>query len=218
MKLTNLLFSSALLTSTLFAGGDIVPVEPVVDTPVVETKTWSYEFEPYLLMATMTGETKLGRSPTVEIDMDFGDILEKLDIGFMGHFEAHNQNGWGIWIDYGFMDLSSDITGPVGGVTDMRMRQGVLEAFGMYSQSLGSGNIDYLAGIRWWDNDIDVSHNLLLLDVEVEEDWVDPVIGARWTTAINESWEFSVLGTVGGFGMGSDLSAGGAIGCQICYL
>ena len=212
MKLTNLLFSSALLTSTLFAGGDIVPVEPVVDTPVVETKTWSYEFEPYLLMATMTGETKLGRSPTVEIDMDFGDILEKLDIGFMGHFEAHNQNGWGIWIDYGFMDLSSDITGPAGGVTDMRMRQGVLEAFGIYRQSLGSGNIDYLAGIRWWDNDIDVSHNLLPLDVEVEEDWVDPVIGARWTTAINESWEFSVLGTVGGFGMGSDLSAGGAIG------
>lgn len=83
-----LLLGSALLSSTLFAGGDIVPVEPVVETPVVETKTWSYEFEPYMLIASMSGDSKIGRSPTVEIDMNFGDILEKLDIGAMAHFEA----------------------------------------------------------------------------------------------------------------------------------
>jgi len=220
MKLKDLLASSVLLSSTLFAGEDIIPVEPVVDAPIVKSEAWSYEFEPYLLVASMTGDTRLGPTPTVEIDMDFGDILEKLDIGFMAHFEAYNQNGWGIWIDYGFMDLSSDITGVVGGVTDMRMRQGIFEAFGMYRQPLGSGHIDYLAGIRWWDNDIDVSHNILPLDVEVEEDWVDPVIGARWTTAINESWKFSAIGTIGGFGIGSDLSASGAIGVKyvISYL
>ncbi len=214
MKLTNLLLGSALLSPTLFAGGDIAPVEPVVEAPVVKTKAWSYEFEPYLLIASMSGDSKIGRSPTTEIDMDFGDILENLKIGAMGHFEAKHQNGWGIWLDYGFMDLASDITGPVGGVTDMSMRQGTFEAFAMYTQSLGDGNIDYLAGIRWWDNDIGVSHNLLPLNVEVEEDWVDPVVGARWTTAINDDWNFMMAGTVGGFGIGSDLSVSGAIGVK----
>ena len=212
-KIKNLLLGSALLSSILFAGGDIAPVEPVVvEIPVANT--WSFEFEPYMIIASMSGDSKIGRSPTVEIDMDFGDILEKLDIGAIAHFEALHQSGWGIWLDYGFMDLSSDITGPIGGVTDMRMRQGTLEAFAMYRQPLGSGNIDYLAGIRWWDNDIDVSHNLLPLDVEVKEDWVDPVIGARWSTKINENWKFSVLGTVGGFGIGSDLTASGSVGVK----
>ena len=214
MKLTSILFSSALLSSTLFAGGDIVPVEPLLETPIVETKAWSYEFEPYMLIASMTGHNKIGRGPTLEIDVDFGTILENLDIGAMAHFEAMNRNGWGIWIDYGFMDLSSDISGPVGGVTDARMRQGTLEVFGMYRQPLANGYVDYLAGIRWWDNDIDVAHNLLPVAVEVEEDWVDPVVGIKWTTAINESWKFSAHGTVGGFGIASDLTASGSVGVK----
>ena len=211
MKLKNILLGSALLSSTLFAGGDIAPVEPIIAEEIPVANTWSFEFEPYMLIASMSGDAKIGRSPVVEIDMNFGDILEKLDIGAMAHFEALHQSGWGIWLDYGFMDLSSDIKGPVGGVTNMRMRQGTLEAFAMYRQPLGSGNIDYLAGIRWWDNDIDVSHNLLPIDVEVEEDWVDPVVGARWSTSINDDWKFMVLGTVGGFGVGSDLTASGAV-------
>jgi len=214
MKLTNLLFSSALLSSALFAGGDIVPVEPVIDAPVIETKAWSYEFEPYMLIASMTGNSKIGRAPTLEIDVDFGKILENLDIGAMAHFEAMNRNGWGIWIDYGFMDLSSDISGPVGGVTNARVRQGILEVFGMYRQPLANGHVDYLAGIRWWDNDFDIGHNALPIDIEVEEDWVDPVVGLKWTTAINENWKFSAYGTIGGFGVASDLTAGGSVGVK----
>ncbi len=213
---------SALVASTLaMAGGDIAPieeevalVEPIIVEEIPAANAWSFEFEPYMLIASMSGDSTIGRSPTVEIDMNFGDILEKLDIGAMAHFEVHHENGWGLWLDYGFMDLSSDITGPVGGVTDMRMRQGTLEAFAMYRQPLANGNIDYLAGIRWWDNDIDVSHNLLPVEIEVEEDWVDPVVGARWSTTINDVWKFMIVGTVGGFGIGSDLTASGAIGVK----
>ena len=213
MKFTTLLLSSALLSSTLFAGGDIAPVEPVVDSmPQVDTSPWSYEFEPYLLISSMSGTAKVGRTPTLEIDMNFGDILEQLDIGAMAHFEAHHESGWGLWLDYGFMDLSSDLTGPVGGVTDVGIRQGILEVFGMYRQDVANGYIDYLAGVRWWDNDIDASHSALPLAANVEEDWVDLVVGARWTTPINESWNFSVNGTVGG--LGSDISLSGAVGVK----
>lgn len=213
MKRKNILIGSILLSSLLYAGGDIVPVEPIVQE-IQEVSEWSYELEPYMLIASMSGTSKVGRAPALEIDMDFGTILENLDIGAMVHFEALNTNGWGIWLDYGFMDLSSDITGPVGGVTNARVRQGTLEAFGMYRQPLTEGHIDYLAGIRWWDNDFDIGHSALPREINVDEDWVDVVVGARLTTPINESWKFSLLGTVGGFGLESDLTASGSIGVK----
>jgi len=62
----------------LFAGGDIVPVEPSVEEIPVATSAWSYELEPYMLIASMTGHSKVGRAPTLEIDVDFGTILENL--------------------------------------------------------------------------------------------------------------------------------------------
>ena len=85
MRLKNILMSSVLLSSMLFAGGDIasVPVDPVV----VETSTesaWSFELEPYMLIASMSGNTKVGRTPTLEIDIDFGTILENLDVTTYG--------------------------------------------------------------------------------------------------------------------------------------
>ena len=218
MKLHHPLLLSTLCSSLLLAGGDITPVSPVTQTPSIEVSTpenaWSFELEPYVLIATMSGKSKIGRAPTLEIDVDFGTILENLDMAAMAHFEAHNKNGFGIWLDYGFMDLSSDITGPVGGVTDARVRQGILEAFASYRQPLGDGHIDYLAGIRWWDNDFDIAHNQLPIDISIEEDWVDPVIGAKWVTPLNQRWLFSLHGTIGGFGVGSDLSASGSVGVK----
>ncbi|WP_309496814.1 hypothetical protein [Sulfurovum sp.] len=212
MKHRHLLLST-LCSSLLIAGGDIAPapVEPIIQTAQEEVSAWSYELEPYLFVSSMTGPAKIGRTPTLEIDMDFGSILENLDMGAMVHFEAHNTNGWGYWLDYGFMDLSSDITGPVGGVTNARVRQGILEAFALYRQPLANGHFDYLAGIRWWDNDFDVKHNTLPVDVKIDESWVDPVIGGRWTTNINESWIFSLHGSIGGFGVSSELTASGAV-------
>ena len=96
MKLKNLLLGSALLSSILFAGGDIAPIEPVIAAEIPAVSPWSFEFEPYMLIASMSGDSIIGRTPTVEIDMDFGDILEKLDISTMAHFEALHQSGWGI--------------------------------------------------------------------------------------------------------------------------
>lgn len=204
---------SLLSSSFLIAGGDIAPIEPAVQTPTIPTQNgWTYELEPYLLIASMTGSSKIGRAPTLEVDVDFGTILENLDMGAMVHFEAHGSNGWGYWIDYGFMDLSSDISGPVGGVIDARVRQGILEAFVLYRQALDNGHFDYLAGIRWWDNDFDIKHNALPIDVKIDENWIDPVIGGRWSAPLNESWLFSLHGTIGGFGVSSELSASGSVG------
>jgi hypothetical protein len=137
MKIKNLLLGSVVLSSILFAGGDIKPT-PVVEEPVVETSAWAFEFEPYMMISNIEGDSKIGIAPATELDVDFGTILDNLDMAFMGHFEAHHQSGWGLWIDYGFMDLSNDID-PLDRITSLQVRQGVLEVMGLYRQNMSLG-------------------------------------------------------------------------------
>lgn len=215
-KLSPLLTATIAVMMTVSVNANETPLKAAEEElfSTKPAKSWSYEFEPYMLVTSISGDAGIGRSSGVPIDVDFSDILENLDIGAMAHFEAHHESGWGVWIDYGFMDLSSDITGPVNGITSASVRQGVLETLGMYRQKLSYGDIDYLAGVRWWDNDINVLHSSLPIDINVKEDWIDLVVGARWTTPINEYWSFNLLGTAGGFGLESDFTASSAIGVK----
>ncbi len=177
---------------------------------------WSFEFEPYILATTIEGDAGIGRVTGAEVNVDLSDILEVLDMAFMGHFEAHHSNGWGMALDYGFMDLSADISGPRGGILNAKVRQGVLEALLVRRVSSGNGHIDYLAGIRWWDNDIDVTVDPGVLpgtvSSSVDEDWVDLVIGARWTNPLNDKWRFNLRGDIGGLGLESDFTSALAVG------
>ncbi len=172
---------------------------------------WSFEFEPYFLASTIQGDTGIGRVTGVEVDVDLSDILEVLDIGFMGHFEAHHNSGWGATFDYGFMNLSSDISGPRGGVLGTKVHQGVLEALLLRRVRSGNSHFDFFTGVRWWDTDIDVTIDPAVLPgtamFEVKQDWVDPVIGVRWTRSLNERWDFHLRGDIGGLGIASDFTS-----------
>jgi len=177
---------------------------------------WSYELEPYVLVSSIEGDASIGRATGVAVDVDMSDILEVLDIAFMGHFEAHHSNGWGVALDYGFMDLSADISGPRGGIVDVQLRQGVFEALLVRRKSSDNGYLDFTAGVRWWDNDIDVVVDPAVLPgtatAEIEEDWIDIVVGVRWANSINDKWTFRLRGDVGGLGVESDFTAMAAAG------
>jgi len=105
-------------------------------SPLSYSQNWSYELEPYVLFSNIEGDAGVGRVSGAPVDVDFSDILEVLELGAMGHFEAHHESGWGLSLDYGFMDLAADISTARGGVVDASVRQGVLEALGMYRSSI----------------------------------------------------------------------------------
>jgi hypothetical protein len=71
-------------------------------------------------------------------------------------------------------------------------------------------------GIRWWDNDVDVTVDPAVLpgavQTSLDEDWVDPVIGGRYFYPLGNRWTPTVQGDIGGFGIGSDFSFGVAVG------
>jgi hypothetical protein len=109
----------------------------------------------------------------------------------------------GILVDYGFMKLGADISGPKGGVINAQVRQGVLETFIAKQFTLQQKQLEFYTGIRWWDNDIDVIIDPAIrpgsINLSVKEGWVDPVIGAQLGVPFAESFNLVLRGDVGGF-------------------
>lgn len=172
---------------------------------------WSFELEPYLMGTSIVGDASIGRISGAPVDIDFKTILDNLDMAAMIHFEAHHQSGWGIAMDYGFMDLSQKNINNNDGFLKVGLRQGVLETLGLYRVKYGYTTIDYFAGIRWWDNDIE-----LILDpgiisgstnIKMNDDWVDIVAGIRWNNQINRKWNFIAKADIGGFGLSADFTS-----------
>lgn len=177
---------------------------------------WSFELEPYLMASSIQGDAGVGRVQEAEVNVDFSDILKTLEIGAMATFRGQHENGWGFSLDYGFMDLAADISGPRGGVADAEVSQGVFEA--LLTRQTGMSGLDVFAGIRWWDNDVDVAIDPALLPVNpslsVSEDWIDLVAGLQGSTRISDYWVLFLRGDVGGFGMESDWTASATIGIR----
>jgi hypothetical protein len=175
---------------------------------------WSFEIEPFILASSIEGEASIGRITGVDVDVDFSDILDALDIGAMIHFEAVRANKWGLVLDYGFMDLSGQAAIAQNGVLSADLRQGVLEAFALRRFERGSNTLDVFGGIRWWDNDVSLTLDLMVLpgtqSAEIEQDWVDPVLGVRWRHPFSDKWDLMLRGDVGGFGVESDFTAAAA--------
>ncbi len=175
-----------------------------------KAEDWDMEVQLYLMATSIEGDASVGRVQETSVDVDFETILENLELGGMMHFEAIHKNGWGAAIDYSFMDLGSDISGPQEGIVDAGIRQGVLQADVLYRVPIQKGTFDWLAGIRWWDNDFDLTINAAVLpgtiDIDVTEDWIDVFIGGRVIYDISDSWQFMFRGDIGGFGLEADFT------------
>ena len=177
---------------------------------------WSYQFEPYLWGLAIDGDVGIGRITGRDVNVDFGDVLDNLDMAFMGRFEVHHSNGWGVAFDYAYMDLSDDLKSQRGGVLDAQVKLGVFEALLVRRTQSGDGLIDYFAGLRWYDAGVDVMFDPVILpgtlSAGINEDWIDPVIGVRWMNPLNEKWSFLLHGDIGGAGVGSDFTANAIAG------
>lgn len=174
--------------------------------------------ESYILMSTITGDASMGRATGAPIDMDFGAILDSLEIGGMVHFEAFQEDGpWGFVGDYALMNLGMAGNTPKGGIIDAEQHQGTLEALVAYRQPAGDVTIDWYIGARWWDFDIDLTIDPGILpgssQVSISEDWIDLFAGARFIAPINDQW--TVMGQLDLGGLtGADFTLRATLGAD----
>ena len=182
---------------------------------------WTFEFTPYLWGAGMSGEVGSGSLPTMNVDMSFSDILDNLDAGLMGAFEARNGR-WGLLFDAIYMKLAHSATasrtgpGPIGSTAtasaELEMTQTVFAAAVAYRAIEGRTPLDVIGGARYAkltvDAQIDGSFYAQTGSVaaSAEKSWVDPYIGVRVQHPIAERWTLVGYADVGGFGVGSDFT------------
>lgn len=165
---------------------------------------WTFELEPYLMATKIVGDASIGRASGAEVDVDFETIFDNLDMAGMLHFEAHHKSGWGLAVDYAFMDLSAKQVNNRDGFLKVGLRQGVLETLGLYRVSYGKSTVDYFAGVRWWNNDLELVLDPAITngstDIKIQEDWFDVVAGVRWKKPVNKNWHFVARADVGEVG------------------
>lgn len=182
----------------------VLAVDPAVAQDPGED--WEFVVAPYILVASIKGDASVGRVGG-PVDVKFGDILKNLEFGAMVHAEAR-KGRFGIIIDFSYMKLGSDITTAVGIIADVEVEEAVIEAFLAYRMGRAREGLDLFAGIRYWnlDLDLELTGGPLGVFVDRTEDWVDPVIGARYSSRIGSKWRANLGIDVGGFGIGSDFT------------
>jgi len=213
-KFGNRRIASALLAGTLALGAGAAAT---AQTTTAQTGGWQFELTPYIWAAGMKGDVQSGPLPKISVDVSFSDILDVLDFGLMGAFEAR-KGRWGMLFDAIYMKLEMDgtasSTGP-GGLTvnaKLEMKQTLLAAAAMYRAVEGRSPVDVVGGLRYVkiEASADINGSLFgqtgTVSRSGKEDWVDPYIGVRIQHPVSDRWTLVGYADIGGFGVGSDFT------------
>lgn len=180
---------------------------------------WQYELTPYVWATGLNGNVRVNDRPKrgLAVNQEFSDILERLDFGAMGTFEAR-KNRWGVLLDGIYFKVSDShrITGPRGFVSlsaTASITQELYAAGGYFRLTEGETPVDLVGGLRYnsvrWN--IRTSASIPVLpgpsrNFSQRKHWVDPYVGLRVQHHLSDKWTLLGYGDVGGFGIGSDLS------------
>jgi len=197
MKKRLLLLSFAMLALAGY-GQDTMDVTPDSD--------WEFVIAPYMLFGNVSGDATLGAQGPLEVDANFGDIMENLQFAFMLHGEVY-KGKWGVMADYFYLKLGSDISTPQDEIIGAEFRQTIVEVFGSYRIKKSWGQYDLYAGIRTWSLALDLDiQGEQINAIRANQNWVDPVLGARVFYMSPKHIIPGMRGDIGGFGLGSDFT------------
>lgn len=190
---------------------------------------WSFEFTPYLWGAAMEGSVGAGELPTMNIDMSFSDVLDHLDAGLMGAFEAR-KGRWGALLDAIYMKIEDSATatrtgaGPVGATASagalLEVRQTTYAVALAYRLREGHAPLDLVGGVRYLriEAEARIDGSLFAQSGSVQrsakKSWGDPYVGLRLQQPLAGRWTLAAYGDFGGFGVSSDFTWQALLGAE----
>ncbi len=190
-KMKKMMTSALVASSLAMAGGDIVPVEPVLETPVVEdTNTWKNEVSIYGWLPSISATTPI---PNTGESVDAADIIDNLKMVFLGGYSGRNDT-WSVFADLIYMDIgdSQSHTFPNNDVATVSMDMKTLlinAGVGYNLVDTGDGILDLIGGVRYMDLEVDLNTNIFVnRNLSGSKDFTDVFIGVRGYKNINENW------------------------------
>jgi hypothetical protein len=172
-----------------------------------DEKAWEFTLAPFYVWAVnLEGDVGM-KGVVAPLKLDFGDIFDSLEGLFTAHLEGWWRQKWGFLFDVSYINISDSQAIAVF-TLDVDYENVMTELVGFYRFTEGRHALEPLAGIRYTSTETKVDILGLPFGVKVKEteDWVDPIIGARYKYSINEKWNVSLRGDIGGFGAGSDFT------------
>lgn len=210
----HLLATAALLTMSVAAPAGAQLTNPSAGPG------WQFELQPYLWAPGLHGDTSINNAPQAKIDMSPKDVIQKLDFGLMGMFEARNGR-WGLVGDAFYAKLSDkadktfSLHPRVGGAdvnVDMKLKQHIYALAGEYRLLEGTTPVDLMLGARYNSIDMDAKVGLQGLGplglsrtrtFSYDKDWVDPYVGLRFVHPLADKWSLLGYADAGGAGIGA---------------
>lgn len=203
----------AIAGNVVMAGGDIVPVEQVVPEVVVND-SWKYGAGIYVWGSGIEGEAANG----APIDVSFSDLIDNLDMTFMGNFFAQ-KNKWTFGADVIYMKVGNKPNTTLGStsggtplvLTNVQLKSWTITPTVAYrvmeSENL---DLDVVVGARYFKMEPTIGINGL--DTIDSGSVTDGIVGLRGQYDINEKWYMPFQFDVGGGDSDSTWQAFAAVG------
>lgn len=200
------------------------PTELAAAVPSAATETgapvapgWTFQATLYGWATALNGRVGVRGLPPQDIDASAWDAIENLNGALMASFLAKNDD-WLLLADVVYARLEADkVFGPRKNLkADATMRQFIGSGVAGYRLPLGLPENVALSGTvgfryQYLNTKIRLSSKVGPRSISRSgtEDWIDPTIGLSLQWAINEKWFVNGLADIGGFGIGSQLTAQG---------
>lgn len=169
---------------------------------------WTYSATVYGWLAGLDTSIETARG-TLETELSFADVLERLDMAFFGAFEAQSEK-LGFILDLNYTDLTATKDTPFGAAFQSATVDTTLAIASGYAtwrvSDTVSAKVDVAGGFRAYDLDLGVTLDAGALPAQSFTDgdrWVDPLVGFRVQLPISDRWSASALADIGGFGIGN---------------
>lgn len=180
------------------------------NSAMAEEGKWSFTLAPYAWMSGISGDVAtLPPLPPSNVDQSFSDVLDDLEGAFFVYGEARKDRLF-FMTDVIYTDVSSSDSYGSGGFLNSDLDQEnflLAGAIGYSVLEVPEYRLDLFGGARYWsvDSELTLTGPANRRSISHSEDWLDPIVGARFAVPFSENWYFQVSSTIGGFGIGADL-------------
>lgn len=190
----------AVLFLLAFANGLLLSVNTIAESSITKNSDWSYSVTPYLWITGQKGKVaSLPPAEPVDLDVSFSDVIDNMDMSFMGLFEARNGR-FGLFSEIFYIGISTDADTAGKFYSDAEYKQDLwgLSVGASYSLSQNKTHLlDGVVAFRFWDLDNELKLNagrLPTTKTSEHESWQDTLLGFRGKVWLNQKWSISGWG------------------------